>query len=70
MPGKHLESCNLLYFRIEGSQMADRTTDKMWLVCHLEVIRQLTVEDLRVIKVRYPCLSIPFLDKILFSSFG
>lgn len=31
--------------------MDDRTTDKMWLVKHLEVTRQLVIEDLRVIKV-------------------
>ena len=31
--------------------MDDRTTDKMWLVKHLEVTRQVVLEDLRVVKV-------------------
>ena len=31
--------------------MEDRTTDKMWLVKHLEVIRQSVVEDMKVVKV-------------------
>ena len=38
--------------RIEGSQLEDRTIDKMWLVRHLELIRQNLVGDLRVVKVR------------------
>jgi exocyst complex component 3 len=33
--------------------MEDRTTNKMWLVRHLEVTRQLVLEDLRVVKVDY-----------------
>lgn len=37
--------------RIEGSQLEDRTIDKMWLVRHLELIRQNMVGDLRVVKV-------------------
>ena len=40
-----------VYCRVEGSQMEDRTTDKMWLVKHLEVIRQSVVEDMKVVKV-------------------
>ncbi|ESN93347.1 hypothetical protein HELRODRAFT_157895 [Helobdella robusta] len=36
--------------RIEGNQMEDRTTNKMWLVRHLEVTRQIVLEDLRVVK--------------------
>lgn len=39
-----------VFHRIEGTQMGDRTTDKMWLVRHLEVTRQLVLEDLRVVK--------------------
>ena len=31
--------------------MEDRTTDKMWLVKHLEIIRQSVVEDMKVVKV-------------------
>ncbi|XP_013418387.1 exocyst complex component 3 [Lingula anatina] len=42
--------------RIEGSQLEDRTLEKMWLVRHLEITRQLTIEDLRVVKsVCEPC---------------
>jgi hypothetical protein len=43
------QSCD--HFRIEGNQMEDRTMNKMWLVRHLEVTRQLVLEDLRVVKV-------------------
>lgn len=43
--------------RIEGTQMGDRTTDKMWLVRHLEVTRQLVLEDLRVVKVSLKCFA-------------
>lgn len=38
--------------RVEGNQMEDRTTNKMWLVRHLEVTRQLVLEDFRVVKVK------------------
>ena len=37
--------------------MEDRTVTKMWLVRHLEVIRQLVIEDLRVVKVQTMCVS-------------
>ena len=37
--------------RIEGNQMEDRSMNKMWLVRHLEVTRQLVLEDLRVARV-------------------
>ncbi|GFV14935.1 exocyst complex component 3 [Trichonephila clavipes] len=37
--------------RIEGNQFEDRTAHKMWLVTHLEMSRQIIVEDLRVVKV-------------------
>jgi len=33
--------------------MEDRTMNKMWLVRHLEVTRQLVLEDLRVVKVEF-----------------
>ncbi|XP_035224914.1 exocyst complex component 3-like [Stegodyphus dumicola] len=36
--------------RIEGNQFEDRSGNKMWLVTHLEVTRQIVVEDLRVVK--------------------
>jgi len=36
---------------IEANQMEDRAMNKMWLVRHLEVTRQLVLEDLRVVKV-------------------
>ena len=36
--------------RIEGNQLEDRDQNKMWLVRHLELIRMITLEDLRVAK--------------------
>lgn len=36
--------------RIEGNQFEDRSGNKMWLVTHLEVTRQIVVDDLRVVK--------------------
>lgn len=36
--------------RIEGNQFEERKDAKMWLVRHLEVTRQLVLEDLRVVK--------------------
>ncbi|XP_074656333.1 exocyst complex component 3-like [Tubulanus polymorphus] len=42
--------------RIEGCQADDRTIDKMWLVRHLEIIRQLVLEDLKiVVNLCEPC---------------
>lgn len=42
--------------RIEGNQIEERADNKMWLVRHLEIIRQLAVEDLRVVKTLcLPC---------------
>eukprot|EP00096_Caligus_rogercresseyi_P011855 TRINITY_DN480_c0_g1_i1.p1 TRINITY_DN480_c0_g1~~TRINITY_DN480_c0_g1_i1.p1 ORF type:complete len:718 (-),score=192.62 TRINITY_DN480_c0_g1_i1:66-2219(-) len=36
--------------RIEGNQLEIRCENKMWLVRHLEVIRMITCEDLRIVK--------------------
>ncbi|XP_073846465.1 exocyst complex component 3-like [Musca autumnalis] len=42
--------------RIEGSRMAEREDNKMWLVTGLEVLRQNILEDLRVVKsLCVPC---------------
>jgi len=41
----------VLVCSIEANQMEDRGMNKMWLVRHLEVTRQLVLEDLRVVKV-------------------
>jgi exocyst complex component 3 len=40
-----------MYCRIEGNQLEDRLSNKMWLVRHLELTRQLMIEDLRVVMV-------------------
>lgn len=40
-----------VFERITGSQLEDRTATKMWFVRHLEITRQLILEDLRVVKV-------------------
>lgn len=40
--------------RIEGNQMEDRSSNKMWLVRHLEVTRQIMLEDLKVAKSLLP----------------
>lgn len=40
--------------RIEGNQMEDRSSNKMWLVRHLEVTRQIMLEDLKVAKTLLP----------------
>lgn len=41
--------------RISGSQLEDRSHDKMWLVQHLEITRRLILEDLKVVK--YACVN-------------
>lgn len=42
--------------RIEGNQFEERLENKMWLVRHLEVTRQLILEDLKVVKTAcVPC---------------
>lgn len=42
--------------RIEGTQIEERKDDKLWLVRFLELIRQLILEDLRVVKTLcVPC---------------
>ncbi|KAF2365226.1 Exocyst complex component EXOC3/Sec6 [Trinorchestia longiramus] len=42
--------------RIEANQFEDRDTNKSWLIRHLEVIRLLVLEDLRVVKgLCVPC---------------
>ncbi|XP_071941663.1 exocyst complex component 3-like [Antedon mediterranea] len=43
-----LEKC--VTYRIEGNQLEDRSQDRMWLVRHLELTRQIILEDLRVVK--------------------
>jgi len=40
--------------RIEGSQLEDRDSNKMWLVRHLEITRQIMIEDLKVVKTLLP----------------
>jgi len=42
--------------RVEGTQVEERTDNKMWLVRYLELTRQLILEDLRVVKTLcVPC---------------
>lgn len=42
--------------RIEGTQVEEREDNKLWLIRYLELIRQLIVEDLRVVKTLcLPC---------------
>lgn len=36
--------------RVEGNQLEDREQNKMWLVRHLELIRMITLDDLRIVK--------------------
>ncbi|XP_064597131.1 exocyst complex component 3-like isoform X2 [Liolophura sinensis] len=48
--------------RIEGNEPDDRTKNKMWLVRHLELIRQRMIEDFRVIKTLLPPVFPPEYD--------
>ncbi|ESO86075.1 hypothetical protein LOTGIDRAFT_235649 [Lottia gigantea] len=48
--------------RIEGSQLEDRQTNNMWLVRHLELTRQLMIDDLKVVKTMLPPLFPPEYD--------
>eukprot|EP00918_Siedleckia_nematoides_P052359 GHVU01114441.1.p1 GENE.GHVU01114441.1~~GHVU01114441.1.p1 ORF type:complete len:748 (+),score=92.77 GHVU01114441.1:239-2482(+) len=42
--------------RITGNQIDDREGDKLWLVKHLEVTRQIVLQDLQVVKTQVePC---------------
>ncbi|XP_037796299.1 exocyst complex component 3-like, partial [Penaeus monodon] len=45
--------------RIEGGQFEDRETSKNWLIKHLEVIRLLLLEDMKVIKSLVVCHCFP-----------
>ena len=36
--------------RIEGNQLETRSENKMWLVRHLELIRMITMEDLKIVR--------------------
>ncbi|RWS07562.1 exocyst complex component 3-like protein, partial [Dinothrombium tinctorium] len=48
--------------RIAGNQIEERSQNKMWLVRHLEVTRQLILEDLQVVKTAcVPCFP-PYYD--------
>ncbi|KAJ8322023.1 hypothetical protein KUTeg_000494, partial [Tegillarca granosa] len=48
--------------RIEGNQIEDRSINKMWLVRHLELIRQLMIDDLKVVKTLLPPIFPPDYD--------
>ena len=45
-----------VFERLTASQLEERSENKMWLVRHLEITRQLILEDLKVVKKAYvPC---------------
>ncbi|KAL9920591.1 exocyst complex component Sec6 isoform 1-T1 [Glossina fuscipes fuscipes] len=47
---------NAVITRIEGSKLEERIDNKMWLVRDLEILRQIILEDLRVVKsLCVPC---------------
>ncbi|XP_025205828.1 exocyst complex component 3 [Melanaphis sacchari] len=55
--------------RIEGTQVNERSDNKMWLVTYLELCRQLILEDLRVVKTLcVPCFPPQYdiFDKFVF----
>lgn len=53
---------NSISQKIEGNQLEDRQSNKMWLVRHLELTRQLMIEDLRVVKTMLPPIFPPEYD--------
>ena len=53
---------NSIAQKIEGNQLEDRQSNKMWLVRHLELTRQLMIEDLRVVKTMLPPIFPPEYD--------
>ena len=70
-------SCALFCGQDEGSQLESRDENKMWLVRHLEITRQLMIDDLKVVKVSF-CVSVClppspppplFISCFLFSSY-
>lgn len=47
---------NAVITRIEGSKLEERSDNKLWLVRDLEILRQIILEDLRVVKsLCVPC---------------
>ncbi|GFN92469.1 exocyst complex component 3-like [Plakobranchus ocellatus] len=50
--------------RIEGSQLETRDQNKMWLVRHLEITRQLMIDDLKVVKTLLPPVFPPEYDVV------
>ncbi|KAK3774856.1 hypothetical protein RRG08_008405 [Elysia crispata] len=50
--------------RIEGSQLETRDQNKMWLVRHLEITRQIMIDDLRVVKTLLPPVFPPEYDVV------
>lgn len=50
--------------RIEGSQLESRDQNKMWLVRHLEITRQLMIDDLKVVKTLLPPVCPPEYDVV------
>ncbi|GAB6023908.1 SNARE-binding exocyst subunit S6, variant 2 [Chamberlinius hualienensis] len=47
---------NAVQERIEGNQFEERKDNKMWLVRHLEVTRQIVLQDLKIVKsLCIPC---------------
>ncbi|CAG5114739.1 unnamed protein product, partial [Candidula unifasciata] len=68
-PKKWRERCfevlqNSIAGRIEGSQLETRDQNKMWLVRHLEITRQLMIDDLKVVKTLLPPVFPPDYDVV------
>ncbi|BFZ21282.1 hypothetical protein BsWGS_24321 [Bradybaena similaris] len=55
---------NSIAARIEGSQLETRDQNKMWLVRHLEITRQLMIDDLKVVKTLLPPVFPPDYDVV------